>query len=292
MLKSMTGFGRSEQQNGDFACTVEIRSVNNRYIEINTRLPKYLTSLELAIKKLIKSRCSRGSFDLNVTLQSNEGGTDQAIKPNLNLAAQYYEAFQEIKKKLNLEGEIKIDAVFGLKDILKVEPLTLDDSQEAMILDTVDQALGSLNQMRREEGKNLQDDILGRLESVAQQTRSLQERQPVVIQEHQNRLLEKVKTLSNGIELDPVRLAQEVALMADRCDISEEITRLESHLGQFNVLTQSDDPLGRKLEFLIQEINREINTIGSKSADYQISQAVIEIKSLLEKVREQIQNIE
>ena len=292
MLKSMTGFGRSEQQNGDFACTVEIRSVNNRYIEINTRLPKYLTSLELAIKKLIKSRCSRGSFDLNVTLQSNEGGTDQAIKPNLNLAAQYYEAFQEIKKKLNLEGEIKIDAVFGLKDILKVEPLTLDDSQVAMILDTVDQALGSLNQMRREEGKNLQDDILGRLESVAQQTRSLQERQPVVIQEHQNRLLEKVKTLSNGIELDPARLAQEVALMADRCDISEEITRLESHLGQFNVLTQSDDPLGRKLEFLIQEINREINTIGSKSADYQISQAVIEIKSLLEKVREQIQNIE
>ena len=292
MLKSMTGFGRSEQQNGDFACIVEIRSVNNRYIEINTRLPKYLTSLELAIKKLIKSRCSRGSFDLNVTLQSNEVGTDQAIKPNLNLAAQYYEAFREIKKKLNLEGEIKIDAIFGLKDILKVEPLTLDDSQVAMILDTVDQALGSLNQMRREEGKNLQDDILGRLESVAQQTRSLQERQPVVIQEHQNRLLEKVKTLSNGIELDPARLAQEVALMADRCDISEEITRLESHLGQFNVLTQSDDPLGRKLEFLIQEINREINTIGSKSADYQISQAVIEIKSLLEKVREQIQNIE
>ena len=292
MLKSMTGYGRSEQQNGDFACTVEIRSVNNRYIEINTRLPKYLTSLELSIKKLIKSRCSRGSFDLNVTLQSNKAGTDQAIKPNLNLAVQYYEAFQEIKKKLNLEGEIKIDAVFGLKDIIEVEPLTLDDSQETMILDTVDQALESLNQMRREEGKNLQDDILGRLESVTQLTQALQERQPIVIQEHQNRLLEKVKTLSNGIELDPTRLAQEVAVMADRCDISEEITRLKSHLGQFNTLTQSDDPLGRKLEFITQEINREINTIGSKSADYQISQAVIEIKSLLEKVREQIQNIE
>jgi len=292
MLKSMTGYGRSEQQNGDFACTVEIRSVNNRYIEINTRLPKYLTSLELSIKKLIKSRCSRGSFDLNVTLQSNKAGTEQAIKPNLNLAAQYYEAFQEIKKKLNLEGEIKIDAVFGLKDIIEVEPLTLDDSQETMILDTVDQALDSLNQMRREEGKNLQDDILGRLESVTQLTQALQERQPIVIQEHQNRLLEKVKTLSNGIELDPTRLAQEVAVMADRCDISEEITRLKSHLGQFNTLTQSDDPLGRKLEFITQEINREINTIGSKSADYQISQAVIEIKSLLEKVREQIQNIE
>ena len=193
---------------------------------------------------------------------------------------------------MNLEGEIKIDAVFGLKDIIEVEPLTLDDSQETMILDTVDQALDSLNQMRREEGKNLQDDILGRLESVTQLTQALQERQPIVIQEHQNRLLEKVKTLSNGIELDPTRLAQEVAVMADRCDISEEITRLKSHLGQFNMLTQSDDPLGRKLEFITQEINREINTIGSKSADYQISQAVIEIKSLLEKVREQIQNIE
>lgn len=292
MLKSMTGYGRSEQQNGNFACTVEIRSVNNRYIEIHARLPKHLTSLELAIKKLIKSRCSRGSFDLNVSLQSNEGGVDQAIKPNLELAAQYYEAFREIKNKLGLAGEIKIDAVFGMKDIIKVEPLTLDDSQEAMILATVGQALDALKQMRREEGKNLQDDILGRLKSVAEIMRSLQQRQPVVILEHQNRLKEKVKTLSDGIELDPARLAQEVALMADRCDIAEEITRLESHLSQFNALTQSEDPLGRKLEFITQEINREINTIGSKSADYQISQSVIEIKSLLEKVREQIQNIE
>lgn len=288
----MTGYGRSEQQNGNFACTVEIRSVNNRYIEIHARLPKHLTSLELAIKKLIKSRCSRGSFDLNVSLQSNEGGVDQAIKPNLELAAQYYEAFREIKNKLGLAGEIKIDAVFGMKDIIKVEPLTLDDSQEAMILATVGQALDALKQMRREEGKNLQDDILGRLKSVAEIMRSLQQRQPVVILEHQNRLKEKVKTLSDGIELDPARLAQEVALMADRCDIAEEITRLESHLSQFNALTQSEDPLGRKLEFITQEINREINTIGSKSADYQISQSVIEIKSLLEKVREQIQNIE
>lgn len=292
MLKSMTGYGRSEQQNGNFACTVEIRSVNNRYIEIHARLPKHLTSLELAIKKLIKSRCSRGSFDLNVSMQSNEGGMEQAIKPDLELAAQYYEAFREIQNKLGLAGEIKIDAVFGMRDIIKVEPLTLDDSQEAMILATVGQALDALNQMRREEGKNLQDDILGRLKNVAEMMRSLQQRQPVVIQEHQNRLKEKVKTLSDGIDLDPARLAQEVALMADRCDISEEITRLESHLSQFNVLTQSEDPLGRKLEFITQEINREINTIGSKSADYQISQSVIEIKSLLEKVREQIQNIE
>ncbi len=292
MLKSMTGYGRSELQNGNFVCTVEIRSVNNRYIEIHARLPKHLTSLELAIKKLIKSRCSRGSFDLNVSMQSNEGGMEQAIKPNLDLAAQYYEAFREIQNKLGLTGEIKIDAVFGMRDIIKVEPLTLDDSQEAMILATVGQALDALNQMRREEGKNLQDDILGRLKSVAEMMQSLQQRQPVVIQEHQNRLKEKVKTLSDGIDLDPARLAQEVALMADRCDIAEEITRLESHLSQFNVLTQSEDPLGRKLEFITQEINREINTIGSKSADYQISQSVIEIKSLLEKVREQIQNIE
>jgi len=292
MLKSMTGYGRSEQQNGNFACTVEIRSVNNRYIEIHTRLPKHLTAIELSIKKLIKSRCSRGSFDLNVTLHSNESGMDQTIKPNLDLAAQYFEAFKEIKNKLDLEGEIKIDAVFGLKDIIKVEPLSLDDSQESMILATVGQALDALNQMRREEGKNLQDDILGRLASVAEMTRSLQQRQPLVIQEHQNRLKEKVKTLSDGIELDPTRLAQEVALLADRCDISEEITRLESHLNQFNALIQSEDPLGRKLEFITQEINREVNTIGSKSADYQISQSVIEIKSLLEKVREQIQNIE
>ncbi len=293
MLKSMTGFGRSEQHNGHFACKAEIRSVNNRFIEINTRLPKFLAALELPIKKLIKSRCARGSFDLFLSLEaSDESSANIEVKPNLGMASQYFQAFKQIKDELGLSGDIPLEALLGLKDIIKTEPLTLDTSHESMIMESVEQAMSELIEMRREEGKNLQADLAERLQGIRQLTASIQERQPVVLEGYRKRLEEKVKTLTEGIELDETRLAQETALLADRCDISEEITRLGSHLEQFNDLFQKDEPLGRKLEFITQEINRETNTIGSKSVDYQVSQQVIEIKSLLEKIREQIQNIE
>lgn len=293
MLNSMTGFGRSEKQNGLFACKAEIRSVNNRFIEVNTRLPKYLVALELPLKKLIKSKCARGSFDLSLTLEKEDSsGTDLEIKPNLGLATQYFEAFKKIKDELGLTSDMPLEALLGVKDILKTEPLTLDESQEEMILKTVEDALSALIQMRQEEGNNLQKDLASRLQEIRQLTQSIQERQPVILKEYRDRLSDKIKLLTEGMELDETRLAQESALMADRCDISEEITRLGSHLEQFDYLFKKDGPIGRKMEFMIQEINRETNTIGSKSVDYQISQSVIEIKSLLEKIREQIQNIE
>ena len=293
MLNSMTGFGRSEKQNGLFACKAEIRSVNNRFIEINTRLPKFLAALELPIKKFIKSKCARGSFDLFLSLEkSDDSGSDLEIKPNLGLATQYFEAFKKIKDKLGLKGDMPIEALLGVKDIIKTEPLTLDTSQEEMILETVGDALSSLIKMRQEEGSNLQKDLANRLQEIHQLVQKIQERQPVVLEEYRNRLGDKIKTLTEGMELDETRLAQETALMADRCDISEEITRLGSHFEQFNGMFKKAGPIGRKMEFITQEINRETNTIGSKSVDFQISQNVIEIKSLLEKIREQIQNIE
>ncbi|MDH5761484.1 MAG: YicC family protein [Nitrospinota bacterium] len=293
MLNSMTGYGRSEKQNGVFACKAEVRSVNNRFIEINTRLPKFLSALELPIKKLIKSRCARGSFDLFLILEKNDdSGGDLEIKPNLGLATQYFDAFQQIKNELGLAGDIQIDALLGMKDIIKTEPLTLDESQEKMVLETVEEALTALIEMRREEGNNLQKDLAERLQGIHQLTRIIHERQPLVLEEYRNRLNEKIKTLTEGMELDENRMAQETALLADRCDISEEITRLGSHLEQFSDLLKKPGPIGRKMEFITQEINRETNTIGSKSADFQISQNVIEIKSLLEKIREQLANIE
>ncbi len=293
MLNSMTGYGRSEKQNGLFACKAEIRSVNNRFIEINTRLPKFLAALELPIKKLIKSKCSRGSFDLFLSLEKNDdSGADLEIKPNLSLATQYFEAFKQIKDELGLAGDMPIEALLGVKDIIKTEPLTLDTSQEEMILETVEEALSALIEMRREEGENLQADLAERLQGIRQLAGSIKERQPVVLEEYRKRLQDKIKTLTEGIELDETRLAQETALLADRCDISEEITRLGSHLEQFNGLFEKSGSVGRKMEFITQEINRETNTIGSKSVDYQVSQNVIEIKSLLEKIREQLQNIE
>lgn len=289
----MTGFGRSEKQNGIFTCKTEIRSVNNRFIEINTRLPKYLAALELPIKKLIKSRCARGSFDLFLNLEkSDDSGADLEIKPNLGLATQYFEAFKQIRDKLGLAGNMPIEALLGLKDIIKTEPLKLDASQETMVLDTVEDALSALIDMRQEEGANLQKDLAGRLQGIQQLTQSIQERQPIVLEEYRKRLKDKLKTLTEGMELDETRLAQETALLADKSDISEEITRLGSHLEQFNDLFKNSGPIGRKMEFITQEINRETNTIGSKSVDYPVSQNVIEIKSLLEKIREQLQNIE
>ena len=293
MLNSMTGYGRSEKQNGLFACKVEIRSVNNRFIEINTRLPKFLAALELPLKKLIKSKCARGSFDLFLSLEKEDAsGADLEIKPNLGLATQYFKAIKQIKDELGLAGDMPIEVLLGVKDIIKTEPLTLDTSQETMILETVEDALSALIKMRQEEGNHLQKDLTERLQGIHQLTRSIQERQPVVLEEYRNRLKEKIQTLTEGMELDETRMAQETALMADRCDISEEITRLGSHLEQFSEFLKKPEPIGRKMEFITQEINRETNTIGSKSVDFQISQNVIEIKSLLEKIREQLQNIE
>jgi len=200
--------------------------------------------------------------------------------------------FKQIKNELGLKGDMPLEALLSVKDILKTEPLTLDDSQEAVILKTVEEALSALIVMRQEEGSNLQKDLATRLQEIRQLTQTIQDRQPVILEEYRNRLNDKIKLLTEGMELDETRLAQETALLADRCDISEEITRLGSHLEQFDELFKKDGPIGRKMEFMIQEINRETNTIGSKSVDFEVSQNVIEIKSILEKIREQIQNIE
>jgi uncharacterized protein (TIGR00255 family) len=293
MLKSMTGFGRHESENGDYSCKAEVRSVNNRYIEINTRIPKSMMALEAALKKRIKSRCARGSFDLNISIEKlNDDAGDLVLQPNLNLASQYYQAFQKIQDHLGLKGGIDIKSLLTMKDMIQVEPLALDPSREELILDTVDNALSVLIKMREEEGENLQTDILARLDSIEKHGESIKTRQPEAINGYKERLAERIKVLTDGVEADPQRLAQETAIMADRCDVTEEVIRLESHIKQFRSLLETKQPMGRKLEFLIQEINRETNTIGSKTIDSEVSQMVIEIKSDLEKIREQLQNIE
>ena len=293
MLKSMTGFSRCENQKGDLTCKVEIRSVNNRFIDINTRLPRSLGPLELPLKKLVKSRCARGSFDISVSLEQNgESGADLEITPNLPLATQYLKAFNIIREDLGLEGEIDINTILTLRDIVKPELKKIDDSSEETVLATVEKTLTDLIKMREEEGVNLEKDIISQVNDIKKLGKSIASRQSITVQEFQNKMKEKIQALTAGIELDPARIAQETALLADRCDVTEEIVRLESHLKQFNKVVESDEPQGRKLEFLTQEINREVNTIGSKTIDLEVSQAVIEIKSHLEKIREQLANIE
>lgn len=262
-------------------------------MEIKTRLPRYLSQLEIPLKKLVKNKCSRGSLDLSVTMGNNEDACgDQEIKPNLQLASQYYEALNQVKNTLGLNGEIDINSVLSMKDLIKFETPELDSCQEEIIINTVDDALNALIKMREEEGKNLQAEISKGLMDIANLADSIQTRQPAILQEYKNRLKEKISILSEGISLDETRLAQETAIMADRCDVTEELTRIRSHLQQFKHLILQDGILGRKLEFITQEINREANTIASKTIDYQVSQSVIELKSSMEKIREQILNIE
>jgi uncharacterized protein (TIGR00255 family) len=293
MLNSMTGFGRAECQDGDYSYKAEIRSVNNRFIEINTRLPKAFLDMEISLKKLIKSYCARGSINITITLaNSNDASGEWDVKPNLPLATQYVKALKEIQTSLGLEGQVHIDSVIGLRDLFKIEPIAINPAKESLLLTMAESALESLQKMREEEGAHLQKDLAERIDSIEKHAAQIEKRQPQVIKEYQSRLKEKIKLLNDGIDVEESRLAQETAILADRCDITEEITRLTSHLIQFRKLFDSAEPAGRKLEFITQEINREVNTMGSKSSDTEMANVVIEIKSILEKTREQLANIE
>ena len=289
----MTGFSRYENQNEDLTCKVEIRSVNNRFIDINTRLPKTLAPLELPLKKIVKAKCARGSFDITIMVQKNgDTETNLEVTPNLPLANEYLNAFKKIQVGLSLKGTIDINTVLSQRDVVKTETKKVEDSCEEIVMQTVDKALTQLIKMREEEGKNLEKDILNQINSIKNLGKSISEKQSITVQQFQSKLNEKIQALTSGIEINPDRIAQESALLADRCDVTEELVRLESHLEQFNLLVASPEPQGRKLEFLTQEINREVNTTGSKTIDLEVSKAVIEMKSCLEKIREQLANIE
>jgi len=289
----MTGFSRHENQNENLTCKVEIRSVNNRFIDINTRLPKSLAPLELPLKKMVKSKCARGSFDISIAIEKNgDSEANLEVAPNLSLATEYLNAFKNIQEGLGLKGEIDINTILSQRDVVKPELKKVEDSSEEIVLQTVDKTLTDLVKMREEEGKNLEKDILNQISTIKAMGKLISTKQSITVQEFQDKLKEKIQTLTTGIEIDPARIAQESALLADRCDVTEELVRLESHLDQFNKLVASHEPQGRKLEFLTQEINREVNTMGSKTIDLEVSKAVIEMKSCLEKIREQLANIE
>ncbi len=289
----MTGFSRHENQNENLTCKVEIRSVNNRFIDINTRLPKSLAPLELPLKKMVKSKCARGSFDISIAIEKNgDSEANLEVAPNLPLATEYLNAFKNIQEGLGLKGEIDINTILSQRDVVKPELKKVEDSSEEIVLQTVDKTLTDLVKMREDEGKNLEKDILNQISSIKALGKLISTKQSITVQEFQDKLKEKIQTLTTGIEIDPARIAQESALLADRCDVTEELVRLESHLDQFNKLVASHEPQGRKLEFLTQEINREVNTMGSKTIDLEVSKAVIEMKSCLEKIREQLANIE
>ena len=213
----MTGFSRYENQNEDLTCKVEIRSVNKRFIDINTRLPKSLAPLELPLKKMVKSKCARGSFDISIAIEKNgDSEANLEVAPNLPLATEYLNAFKNIQEGLGLKGEIDINTILSQRDVVKPELKKVEDSSEEIVLQTVDKTLTDLVKMREDEGKNLEKDILNQISSIKALGKLISTKQSITVQEFQNKLKEKIQTLTTGIEIDPARIAQESALLADR----------------------------------------------------------------------------
>ncbi|MGH7167254.1 MAG: YicC/YloC family endoribonuclease [Nitrospiraceae bacterium] len=292
MITSMTGYGRREAVWRGGSVAVELRSVNHRFCEVVIRLPRALSSLEDDFKRRIQRRCTRGRIELAVSLH---GGKDsgRTISLDHSLAKQYHRLLGDLKQELHLGGTIDVALLAGFRDIVSVsDQPVVDRRMTGIVRRLVAGALADLDAMRRREGAALARDAKSRLQVIRQAAAGIATRTPLVVQEYFDRMKARVEKLVGLGQADPGRLHQEIALYADRCDVTEELTRLESHLAQFTTALNGGGPVGRTLDFLLQEMGREVNTIGSKANDAEISTHVVQIKGELEKIREQVQNIE
>jgi uncharacterized protein (TIGR00255 family) len=288
----MTGYGRSEGTYKGVETVVELRSINHRFSEVVIRLPKGLSELERPCKQLLQDRFSRGRIELTVSV-NGAAGTEREIRLDEKLAGQYIRLLQSFKRTFRLKGEVEIGMLAAFKDLVTISDRPLPpNGLDRQILRLIRRAMDRLDRMRRQEGKALVQDLRHRLDLIEKALKRIEFRTPTVVQEHRKRLSSRIEALTQGIKLDAGRLAQEVALFADRCDISEERVRLVSHLDQFRRMMESPEPAGRSLDFLLQEMNREVNTIGSKANDREITGEVVAVKGEIEKIREQVQNIE
>jgi uncharacterized protein (TIGR00255 family) len=292
MLKSMTGFGRGEGETTLGMVFVETRSVNHRYCDINIKLPKRLAVFENRIKELIRSGVSRGRIDISVKLDSAGEGKLQ-LNVDFHLAEQYYRALESLKEKLQLKDKITLELLAGAKDLITAKEETADlEPYWQEVAPILRRSFQDMDDMKRSEGDVLAKDLQQRLQRIAQLLEGIKEQYPSRLEAYRNRLSERLRSLLGGMEVDPYRFQQEIALLAERTDITEETVRAESHLTQFVALLEMNEPVGRKMDFLLQEINREVNTVSAKANEAEISQRVVEIKGELEKIREQVQNIE
>lgn len=292
MLKSMTGYGKGEAAtpNGNF--TVEIRSVNHRYGEISVRMPRSFYAFENEVKRQAASVLKRGKIDISVQWEE-AAAANAAPQLDMAVARGYYEAYSRLAKELNLPQDAPPSFIMSQKGVMKEVAGSIDETELLpMLLAAVQAAVAALDGMRIREGEALSQDLQARRSQVAELSALIGERTPQVVTEYRLKLKARLEQLLEGAEMDENRLFQEVALMADRCDITEELVRLSSHFSQFDEALRSSEPVGRKLDFLMQELNREVNTIGSKSNDAGITNLIIQIKAEMEKMREQVQNVE
>lgn len=292
MLKSMTGYGRAESSKGTLEFSVEIRSGNNRFREIILRLPQNLQPSEDRIRSIVSSRLRRGRIEVSIQIKDN-GDKGLNLELNRPLVRAYATIFNELNEELGCKQPIDLSFFSQLKDTIIVKQDSVDlEGIWPDLKDVLDKALLSLETMRMDEGKALEEDFLVRLKRIKGDIEEIRNRAKVTVEEYRDKLIQKINKLIEGIDIAEDRLMQEVAIMADRTDITEELIRVESHLEQFRSYMNQDDLIGRRLDFLLQEINREVNTMASKAADSFVSQLVVDIKAELERLREQIQNVE
>ena len=292
MIKSMTGYGKGEAVSERGRFTVEIRSVNHRYGEVSVRMPRGFLSLEQEVKRAVTSQLKRGKID--VTVQWEEAVAVEGIARIDNaVAAGYHAAFSGLARDLGIAADVPLSLIITQKGVLKDTAPAIDEAEfQPQLVAAVQSAVGTIDAMRTREGDALAADLLARRAQLAEWAAQVGERAPQVVTEYRQKLKVRLDQLLEGVEMDPARLAQEVALMADRCDVTEELVRLSSHFAQFDEALRLKEPVGRKLDFLMQEMNREVNTIGSKSNDAELTSLVIRIKAEMEKMREQVQNVE
>jgi len=290
-MKSMTGYSKVEGSIDHRRCVVEIKTLNHRFCDINLKIPKSLASLELAIKKYLGARIGRGRVDATIQI---ENGEDAQFRIDLNepLVQGYYDILVRLKKELKVTDEISLAHLLSLKDLISIEKIEEDFQSWDALQVLLDKALDSLEAMRKSEGEALKQDLWQRGDNVAGLISEIETFSSQMTNSHRERLLKRFDQLNVPFEIEESRLLTEAFLLAERADITEEVVRVKSHLRQCRGLLETQNSIGRKLDFVYQEIFRELNTIGSKSSDVRISHAVVEAKSELEKMREQVQNVE
>ncbi|MGM0425768.1 MAG: YicC/YloC family endoribonuclease [Thermodesulfobacteriota bacterium] len=293
MIKSMTAYGRGEAQSEETHYVSEIRSLNNRYRDIIIRMPKPLQPLEEELRSLVASRIRRGRVEVSMTMEN--GGIAPSLELELNepLVDSYMELARQLSNRAGVALEVRLDTLLAMKDVISVKPATVDlDKTRWGLEEALKLSLNSLDGMKIREGGVIEADFFQRLQKLAQYVDEIHNRAPHLVDAYRKRLQENVQQMTNGMSVDETRLAQEVAVYADRSDITEEIVRIKSHIKQFETYLGIDDAVGRRLDFLIQEMNREVNTLSAKGSDAMVSRVAVEMKAELEKLREQVQNVE
>ncbi|MBE6766006.1 MAG: YicC family protein [Ruminococcaceae bacterium] len=292
MIKSMTGFGRAQKTVGAFDVTVEIKAVNHKFFEFSSRVPRNYLFLEEPLKTFLKDHISRGKVEAYVTVE-NALEADAQISINRSFADGYVAALRELAQIYDLRDDISVSTVSRHSDVFEIKRNeVLEDEVTAAVLETASEAVANFVKMREIEGEKLKNDVISRANLILEKVAFVESRSPETVRLYRERLDEKIRDLLGDAQVDEQRLITEVAIFADKVAVAEETVRLRSHISQMFSMLDGDNAIGRKLDFLIQEMNREANTIGSKAQDVEIAHTVVDIKSEIEKIREQIQNIE